>query len=227
MRFGPRTLRAAFACALLALSASIPARATNTLQTLGWLDGDEIFSLSLNGSALNGVPTGGFVGRWNGTPIVFWCAELTQYFNVGNTYSDYTVSLDQLVQLNELFGEAGGVAGSSTDNSAAFQLAVWEILYDNGPALDVSSGNFYVTKSPDSSNAIGIANGWLSNLSTPSTYTTFFLFSPSHQNFITGQLPPLHCCSNVPEPNGALLVVTAGLIVAGMRRRRSKRRAAS
>src|SRR5215470_4101821 len=57
----------------------------------------------------NNVPTGAFTGFFNGQPITFFCFELTQYFQFGVSYPDYSASNPSNAQfdlLSRLFSEA-------------------------------------------------------------------------------------------------------------------------
>jgi PEP-CTERM motif len=168
----------------------------------------------------NPVPTGGFTGRVGPDPgpnpptmnILFWCAELTQSFSFGTVYTDYTISPLTNKLLSQLFTEVGGSAGATATQtkSAAFQLSVWEILFEGGTygGLNVSSGNFSAT---GDAGAIAQANTWLAALTASSAATTqlFLLASPDHQDFITDTpIPPSFL---VPEPS-PLPLLGAGLI---------------
>jgi hypothetical protein len=158
------------------------------------------------------------VGTWNGLPITFWCFELTQYFYFGVEYTDYTESPASNPNLARLFEEVGGAAGatSSLVNSAAFQLAVWEIRYETTTLPNYSltagipaSGNFYATSADPA--VIAQANIWLQNLPLTSSYSVSLLHSGNQQDFVYGTRPPLR--QNLPEPSPLPLL---GLGVAAM-----------
>jgi hypothetical protein len=202
--FARRTVVALAACAALC---AMPVAGANTLQTIGWASGNgfnEIFSVTT--PTANGVPTGGFTGKWNGTPIIFWCYELTQYFSLGGTYTNYTaytppiapppITAGQVTELSELFTEAFAHALDSASNSAAFQLAIWEIEYEtaSGP-LSLSTGNFHVTYNGDTA-ALNQANTWLAGLPSTGDYTITELYSADNQNFIYGTFT----LREAPEP---------------------------
>ena len=120
------------ACALAAFAlgtaATPAAHADPVFHTTGYYIGAQQFGLSFGGSP----NAGAFLGTWDGDPFVFWCVELDQYFSFGNNY-DYLESLPNtpvFVLLGSLFTEAYDEALGDTTHSAAFQLAIWEIIYD-------------------------------------------------------------------------------------------------
>lgn len=193
----------------------MPIARADTLVTIGWASGNgysEIFSVST--PTANGVPTGGFTGIWAGHSIIFWCYELTQHFSLGGTYTDYTaytppippptITTGQVNELSELFTEAFAHALDSASNSAAFQLAIWEIEYETAPGpLNLNSGNFQVTYNGDTA-AVTQANTWLADLPSTGNYTITELFSPDLQNFVYGTPGTSKCgsaCLQAPEPS--------------------------
>jgi hypothetical protein len=140
------------------------ARATH-LHPTGLANGDEIFNVKI--PSANNVPTGAFKGTWNGTPIVFFCFELTQFFSFGPTYTDYTASNPSnptFTLLGELFTERFAHALDSPANSAAFQLAVWEIRYETGSPTDLRAGSFHVLSDNGHTATVDAANYLLTHL---------------------------------------------------------------
>jgi hypothetical protein len=198
--------------------AVIPAAYAGTLKSNNppYTVGSQTFGLSIGGT----VGAGGFSGTFDGNPIQFWCAELTQFFTPGNSYV-YTESLPNnatFTMLGRLFHEAYGIALSDTQHSAAFQLAIWEILYDND--LDLLSGGFMVTDNHGHATTVALAQGWLDSLgSYTDNYDVLLLSNEAHQDFITPGLPH----QDAPEPASGWLACTglAALAIVSMRRRRS------
>jgi len=181
----------------------------------GYAKGSEEFSVTAPPATAN---AGAFTGTWNGQPIIFFCFELTQYFQFGVPYSDYVASNPsnaQFALLSRLFTEAFDHVLDNTDNSAAFQLAVWEILYDPSPT-SLSTGTFHVTDDFGHPGTVSLATTWLNNLPPVGTYTITLLHSPDHQDFVFGT----NTLREAPEPS-LLFLASIGLAAMGfvMRRR--------
>ena len=196
--------------AMLAAAAGVglcaaPVKAT-TLIGSGFANGSETFSVTA--PSANNVPTGAFAGTLDGSPFVFFCFELTQFFSFGVTYTDYTESQPSnatFTLLSELFTEGFAHALDSTDNSAAFQLAIWEIEYEGGSPTDLRNGTFHVLSDNGHTPTVNAANFLLTHLPSTGLYTITLLHSPDHQDFIFGTFTP----RETPEPFSVFLVGVA------------------
>ena len=196
-----RVLFTSAAC--IAFSSLNVAQANPTLDATGWANGHESFTVSNHSGSVN---AGGFSGTWGGTPIVFWCYEMTQSFNLPGIYYDYHEVPLVNQRLSALFQTdlASALTGPVNVNSAAFQLAVWNILYDSDNFVD--SGNWFAS---GDANAIHLANSWLGALPSSSSFGLVQLTSIDHQDFVTPGGP----LKQLPEPS-PLPLLGAGL--AGM-----------
>ncbi len=162
-----------------------------------------------------------------GDTYVGFCVDLEDAIQTGNTYDWNVVNPDEVPEtpygpigsakanrLSKLWGNfyselATGNNGDRKNKSAAFQLAVWEIVYESeltaSSAYDVTSGYTAGTTGLDSgfqannaSNAVAdIANNWLRSLDSKSGGVQLAGLTSDTQDFITN-FP-------IPEPSAILL----------------------
>ena len=108
------------------------------------------------------------------------------------------------------------MTGPVNVNSAAFQLAVWNIIYDNDNS--VSGGTWFAT---GDAAAISLADSWLASLPSSSNVLLTSLTStadPQHQQFVTPGGP----LQQVPEPSSIpLLGVGLAAMLFAIRNRKS------
>ncbi len=98
-------------------------------------------------------------------------------------------------------------------SAAAFQLAVWEIVYDDVWGLSEGSGSFYVYSSTNSNvtGAVALASDWLSDFDFSGDKANLLaLQSMSYQDFVV---------EVVPAP-GAILLGGLGMGLVGWLRKR-------
>jgi hypothetical protein len=185
----------------------------------------------------------GFVG----SSFEAYCVEIGQTIQVpkNHTYADVVPlgfsTTDTGGATGPIFFDAtrtlamenlyGTFASSVTDKTeaAAFQLAVWEIAFDDDLNLAASGGDMYVTATQYASNiaAVDLAADWLLQVKTgqdifgqPISLTRqslYLLTDPDRQDLIApgGFYPP------VPEP-ASMLALAAGIGALAARRRRRK-----
>ena len=186
-----------------------------------WGEGQEIVDMA----ASNNNMIGGF------------CADLVQ--SVPGDYTVYDVRMPEdapiggansnlfpngmgetkATHLRRLFDNELANAATSTTNAAAFQLAVWEIIYETGPDYELSyydygdRGTFYA-KDGDS---IALANEWLADVVAGSGDPLIrlrVLTDPCKQDYSV-ILPdkPYPASPAIPEPltAAAMFAAVAGL----------------
>ncbi len=188
-------------------------------------------TITLTDPARNGnVPAGAFSLNPPAGEIAY-CIDLAQTISFGTLYTDYTKSslaadgvLSSLRkgEIAQLFHGFYTTSLLNSTNSAAFQLALWEILFETGSTLDVDGahggtrGVNYASNPDTPGSVIAIADAWLAGLGAFSTDTTglYTYRSEWHQDQIVYH--------RTPEPP-TWIILCAGLgLIALLARRRVK-----
>ncbi|MBC7781591.1 MAG: hypothetical protein H7125_15975 [Proteobacteria bacterium] len=179
-------------CLLASIAASAPASAALTQNN--YVNGFSDFTLNRPGQSGQSVQAGGFSGVFNGAAFISYCLELAQTFSFGTTYNSYAsvpvasapntspMGGAKASDLSRLMGSYFAGSFASTLTTTAMQLAIWEIVYETGPAYTVDAGGFEVTGGDAGSRAL--ANTYLANLGSISA-PLLALGSPDQQDFIT------------------------------------------
>jgi len=168
-----------------------------------------------------------------GNTLTTFCIEGTQdvAFQTTNVYSsilqnvaatpqDDAGSLYQMgphaSRLNAFWDAYYAQSSADAVHSSAFQLGVWEIVYDNG--TDLTSGGFAATpdlSDPNSAAAYLQAQAWLSTLNSqnPAThYDLFVLSDPALQDQLFGIAHPPAVPVPAALPTGTALLAGLGLL---------------
>lgn len=217
--------------ALVAVCAVGSARAEIVTRFVGTFPSQQIFVSATKGGAPRAFESP--VGPFNfnvisnttnlelGGSFRSFCADFFQDVSPGNNYTfnpvdvaaltdvagpDSAIKVAKIQELYDRFYDSA----TDAERGAAFQLALWEILYDP-TNNNLSSGNFFA-QGPGNPSAISIAQNWLNvigdaTIADPAKkYNLVGLDSPSAQDQIVPQ--------PIPAPAGVVLAVigVAGLI---------------
>jgi hypothetical protein len=235
------------AAVAFAIGLAAPASAGTVLYLADKFDGDSGTTSVFNGNGntavrVEGGPrsvnalAGGFALSDSIADFVAWCLDIgnnlhipatgTAYHQTATPFSNTTGTLaaPQLDTVRALFETSYATLDLASDaQSAGFQLALWEILYETSGTFDLTAGSFRQTRSTEAANAANAAaNDLLAALGGPITQRYRLTFFESGMNGQGKQLSQnLVTVSEVPLPAaGVLLLAGLGGLAALKRRRK-------
>lgn len=195
-----------------------------------WTGAQDTNTAVIHGSRSAGA-AGGTTALLPSSPYEYdtYCVEIGQ--SIGGGYNTHALVTPLLGATTTTGGNSGPVLFDATrtanlqtlwgsfkalaidsDSSAAFQLAQWEITFDDDMTLDQNAlSRFW---SNENATYRSTAEGWLSAIRTGSATTQqslLLLSDPERQDLVTP----------VPEPGTMIALAAGAALVAGRRRRRA------
>ena len=219
----------AFLASATALSATTVTLSAQNAQDL--FNGGGKASITVNNSgSTHKVSAGGFRVTDGSSNFIAWCLDLANVISLPSPYSitqtpfsqtagAFSASVQQ--NLQRLFNTVySGLDLNNNAQSAGFQLALWEVIYEGKPNLNVQNGDFKWTAG--STAARNQANTFLGMMNGPETMQynmTFFESGVDKHNKQFSQ--NLVSVAPIPLPAAAWLLGAGliGLVAVGRRRR--------
>lgn len=166
--------------------------------------------------ARKNVYVGGFSMRNETThqPITAWCVDIFDWLHSASYNDGVSSNINNIDKLQQLVNRNFSKVNNAT-TSAAFQLAVWEIVSETpgSTSFSLGSGRFTASNSGtgirDLSNAITLANDWLGldEANTGNYKIGYYIYgNGSMPNYTTQNLITM---SPVPLPAAGLLMLSA------------------
>lgn len=172
---------------------------------------------------VTGTPNAGAVSMLNlttgGGSFAAWCVDIYSWLNTSSSGASYTLTpgsgffgSSQVTALERLASQHLASINTVAE-SGAFQLAVWEIVYENSGVYNLGTGNFQVASA--SGGALATANSWLAALGNGVPTLALSVWASSISQDLAVFSAP------IPEPEiYAMLLAGLGLMGFVAKRRR-------
>lgn len=139
----------------------------------------------VNAGAFQMTGSGGF------GDFTAFCVDVFQFLMNNQTYTSPVILFDMDIvdNIDRLFTSVYASVDTSKE-AAAFQVALWEIIYDHGAVYDLDAGAFSMSHRDG---VEALAEHYLAGLSTASKggYKLTFLKSDKAQDLVTAAVVPL------------------------------------
>jgi hypothetical protein len=197
----------------------------STVEFEDFSDGSERVRVSTDRGA---IEAGEFAGSLDGRSFLSFCVDLFQTLRFGKTYTDYSKESASAyfgsAKAEDIGRLATGYLGLVDDpiTSAAFQLALWEIINESSGRYDLRKGSFKAS-GRSARESISLADSWLANLPATSSYSAEVLASRAHQDVVIFSAQYTPSASPVPVPGTPALFLAGLLGLFAAVQRRAKR----
>lgn len=215
--------------AVVAVSMPCLAAETLTITNLNYVDYSKIVSIKSN-LYTGSLYAGGLVLTTNEGTLYGFCIDMYDHSNTGvfeksslehaalsvnnpngpmsSAKADNVRRLYDVAYYNYVLPEMEKApAAANKDIAAAFQLSIWNLIYDNDFSISNKAGSFYSTSSGA---FVNLANTWMGLLGNAELASVGALLNDRYQDFAV----PVA----VPAP-GALILSSLGMMLVGYLRR--------
>lgn len=193
-------------------------------------DGGGRLSVTLKGGPRDvSALAGGFRVTDGAENFIAWCLDIATNLSLPSDYNTTSTPFSASIgafsatvtsNIQKLFDTTYSTLDlDSNKQSGAFQLALWEILYETSGTFDLTSGTFYQSRTGTAQDhAESLANGYLAGLNGPVTqrYRLTFWESVAGDNGKRSQ--NLVSVEPVPLPAAAWMLIAGIGALAGARR---------